>query len=133
LNKNQSGSLAAFQFSSANARIIDDKDDYLSFRIKLVKSNGNKNGPNVDNIKVMIDFEGKSKKESGEVKALRLEIPSDDYLNPSQAKAVLSCKKATIKKKGDKLVAYRLYSGNDAEAMPVGHVGDDRYVSYEDC
>ena len=116
LNKNQSGSLAAFQFSSANARIIDDKDDYLSFRIKLIKSNGNKNRPNVDNIKVMIDFEGKSKKESGEVKALRLEIPSDDYLNPSQAKAVLSCKKATIKKKGDKLVAYRLYSGNDAEA-----------------
>ena len=48
--------------------------------------------------------------------ALRLEIPSDDYLNPSQAKAVLSCKKATIKKKGDKLVAYRLYSGNDEEA-----------------
>ena len=67
-------------------------------------------------LKVMIDFRGKSKRESRQVIALRLEIPSGDYLDPSKAKAVLSCKKATIKKKGDKLVAYRLYSGNDAEA-----------------
>ena len=63
----------------------------------------------------MIDFRGKSKRESRQVIALRLEIPSGDYLDPSKAKAVLSCKKSTIKKKGDKLVAYRLYSGNDAE------------------
>ena len=55
----------------------------------------------------------KTKRDTARV---RSRYSSDDYLNPSQAKAVLSCKKATIKKKGDKLVAYRLYSGNDAEA-----------------
>ena len=115
LNKNQSNSVVPFQFSHAYANIIDDKDDFLSFRIKFVKLNGNENEPNVNSLKVMIDFRGKSKRESRQVIALRLEIPSGDYLDPSKAKAVLSCKKSTIKKKGDKLVAYRLYSGNDAE------------------
>jgi len=69
----------------------------------------------LDTLKVMIDFKGKSKKESGEAEALRLEIASDDLLNPSQAEAVLSCKKSTIKKKGDNLTAYRLYSGKEEE------------------
>jgi len=113
--KNSSNLISPFQVSNANARMIDDKDDYLSFRIKLVKANENQNGPNLDTLKVMIDFKGKSKKESGEAEALRLEIASDDFLNPSQAEAVLSCKKSTIKKKGNILTAYRLYSGKEEE------------------
>ena len=115
LNKNQSNSFTPFRFSNAHARIIDDKDDFLSFRIKFAKLEGNANEPNIDNLKVMIDFRGKSKRESRQVIALRLEIPSGDFLDPTKAKAVLSCEKSTIKKKGDKLVAYRLYSGIDVK------------------
>jgi len=94
---------------SAKSKIYSDKDNFMGFRITV-------NGVGSDHsFKVMVDFDNKVQKESGDLKNLRVELVTDGYLDPLNTEAALKCKKANIKKKDHNLVAYRLFSGNRKE------------------
>jgi hypothetical protein len=103
------------KMTSVNLKKLDDRDKYLSFRLKLAKESKNISGPNVSSIKVMIDFAGEDQKINGNPAKLRVEIESADFLEPANAIKAVGCEKSTIKKKGDTLIAYRLYSGAGQE------------------
>ncbi|MDB3897535.1 hypothetical protein N9361_09545, partial [Alphaproteobacteria bacterium] len=97
------------KFNSAKSKMYSDKDNFIGFRITIDSIEGNRK------IKVMVDFDDKAQKESGDLSYLRLEMPTENFLDPAKTQAAFGCKKSTIKKKGDTLTAYRLYSGKEEE------------------
>jgi hypothetical protein len=97
------------KFQSAKSKMYSDKDNFMGFRITIDGIEGNRK------IKVMVDFDDKAQKESGDLRSLRLEMPAENFLDPAKTQAAFSCSKSTIKKKGDTLTAYRLYSGKEEE------------------
>jgi len=105
----------SIKFRSTNAKMLDDRDKYLSFRVVLAKESDNTTGPNVNSFKVMVDLGGEQQKKNGKPSQIRIEIDSLEYLDPTKTNKALICKKSTIKKKGDTLIAYRLYSGAGQE------------------
>jgi len=97
------------KFQSAQSKMYSDKDNFVGFRITIDSIEGNRK------IKVMVDFDDKAKKESGDLKSLRLEILAEDFLDPTKTQVAFGCSKSTIKKEGNTLTAYRLYSGKEEE------------------
>ena len=95
------------KFNSAQSKLYSDEDNFLGFRVSI-------NGVDSSHeFKVMIDFDSKPQKEAGDLRALRIEIPSDGLLNAAKTQTAMQCTKSTIKKAGDRLTAYRLYSGKE--------------------
>jgi len=97
------------KFNSAQSKIYADKDNFMGFKVTIDAKDSSRK------IKVIVDFNNKAQKESGDLRSLRLEIPAENFLDPEKTEAAFSCKKSTIKKKGDTLIAYRLYSGKRIE------------------
>tara|TARA_B100001059_G_scaffold59713_1_gene55200 strand:+ start:219 stop:2171 length:1953 start_codon:yes stop_codon:yes gene_type:complete len=112
-NPKKSYSIKPYEFQSVSSKVLDDKNNFLSFKIKLEVLDQNNDETVVNNFKVMIDFDNQSKKVSGEARSLRVEIVASEYLNPLKVEVALNCEKSTIKKKHNNLFAYRLYSGRN--------------------
>lgn len=115
-----------FEFLSATGRLTTDKDTFLAYKVWVKRpSLDNKNRDFV--FRVLIDFDDVTKKQNGEARALRVELPIEEFLDPSATEALGECKKSTVRKKAGNVVAYRLYSRDEAQnscvLSPMSGVG----------
>ena len=69
------------KFQSAKSKMYSDKDNFMGFRITIDGIEGNRK------IKVMVDFDDKAQKESGDLRSLRLEMPAENFLDPAKTQA----------------------------------------------
>jgi hypothetical protein len=114
LYRTKNSEVKKFEFLSATGRLTTDKDTFLAYKVSVKRpSQDNKNRDFV--FRVLIDFDDVTKKQNGEARALRVELPIEEFLDPSATEALGECKKSTVRKKAGSVVAYRLYSGDEVQ------------------
>jgi len=102
--------LEPIKFSSVNLKMTTEKEKFIAFNVSLSDTNLDK-GKNFA-FRVLVDFDDETKKQNGDPRMFRVDLPVKDFLDPSTADALVKCDKSTFRMKNGNVFRYRLHSQN---------------------
>ena len=90
-----------------------EKEKFIAFNVLLSDTNLDGKGQDFA-FRVLVDFDDEMKKQNGDPRMFRVDLPVKDFLDPSTADALGKCDKSTFRMKDGKLFRYRLHTEDRA-------------------